>query len=63
MAERQRLVESLVGRPLLSLRDLTTSEAQDLLSDLHRRASSSSKQESHGSSWDSRDEDTWIDRL
>lgn len=64
MAERQRLVESLVGRPVQSLRDLNTLEAQGLLADLHQRASmSSTNRESPGSSWDTRDGDTWIDRL
>ncbi|TIC84448.1 hypothetical protein [Nocardioides sp. GY 10127] len=59
MAERQALVEEVVGRPVTSLRDLTSREATGALERLgedRRRADT-------GSSWDDRVEDTWIDRL
>lgn len=59
MAARQRLVEGLVGRRVQSLRDLTSPEAR-LLSE--RMAARSIKIEG-GTSWDTREDETWIDRL
>lgn len=61
VSERQRLIERLVGRPVQALRDLTPSEATSLREQL--AAKSASAQRTSGSSWDDRDEDTWIDRL
>jgi len=59
-AERQQAIEALAGRPVESLRSLTRAEA---LRALEQLASSSAPQARSTSSWDSRDEDTWIDRL
>lgn len=60
MQDRQQLIVRLVGRPVDSLRDLTSSEALSLLQQLARSAPTTA---GGGSSWDDRDEDTWIDRL
>lgn len=60
MAERQRLVEEIVGRPVPALRELTIPEARKLLESLAARRQSAA---GAGSSWDDRDGDTWIDRL
>lgn len=59
-AERQQAIEAVVGRPVDSLRSLTRAEALRALDQL---ASASAPQTQSASSWDSRDEDTWIDRL
>jgi hypothetical protein len=61
MVDRQELVEKLVGRVVPSLRDLGSSEAQDLLERLQRQSRAPARRQ--GSSWDERDEDTWIDRM
>lgn len=60
MDGRQSLVEELVGRPVASLRGLTVSEARMLLEALTARKRAAG---STGTSWDNREEDTWIDRL
>src|SRR6187401_15439 len=52
--------EAAVGRPVESLRSLTRGEA---LRALEQLTSTSAPQARSTSSWDSRDEDTWIDRL
>jgi len=62
MDDRRRLVEHLVRREVPSLRHLTTGEAQQLLGNLHRLAPLGSVQP-EVSAWDSRGEETWIDRL
>ena len=59
-AERQQAIETIVERPVESLRSLTRAEALRVLSSL---ASVTAPQASHASAWDDRDEDTWIDRL
>lgn len=59
MAERQRLIEETVGRPVNSLRGLTHDEGIKILSHVGQSA----PQRGEGSAWDERDEDTWIDRL
>ena len=59
-AERQQAIEVAVGRPVESLRSLTRGEA---LRALEQLTSTSAPQARSTSSWDSRDEDTWIDRL
>lgn len=59
MAERQQAIETAAGRAVESLRALTHDEA---LSVLNRLGPVPSKQTA-SSSWDDRDEDTWIDRL
>ncbi|KRA37890.1 MULTISPECIES: hypothetical protein [unclassified Nocardioides] len=60
MDERQKAVVEAAGRPLASLRDLTHDEAIALLS---RLGPSTRTGDHSASSWDSREEDTWIDRL
>ncbi len=60
MTDRQRAIESSAGRAVESLRDLTHDEAMRVLTQLGPAAGSSG---SSGSTWDERDEDTWIDRL
>lgn len=57
--ERQDLIEQHAGRSLTSLRDLTSEEAVKVISALGRDAAPSQS----GSSWDDREDDTWIDRL
>ena len=59
MAERQEAIEAAVERPVESLRSLTRAEALRVLASLR----SPSAQADKASSWDNRDEDTWIDRL
>ena len=59
--ERQRAVEAAVGRPVASLRGLTHDEAIRVLNSLGADAPSGDR--SGASSWDSRDADTWIDRM
>lgn len=64
MADRQAAVESAVGRPVTSLRDLTADEARSLLHTLaESRQRTSASTPAASSSWDDRDHDTWIDRL
>lgn len=60
MTERQQAVEAAVARPVESLRSLTRAEALRVLTVLGSEAAS---QTGKTSSWDNRDEDTWIDRL
>lgn len=59
-AERQSAIEEAVGRPVESLRSLTRAEALRALDQL---ASKPSSEGSAATSWDNREEDTWIDRL
>ena len=56
---RQSLIEQHVGRPLTSLRDLTSEEALRVISALGPTTS----QPTAASAWDEREDDTWIDRL
>ncbi len=60
MAERQQAIEAIAERPVESIRSLTRAEALHVLSSLKPVAA---PQTSGTSSWDDRDEDTWIDRL
>lgn len=60
MDERQKAVQVAAGRPLASLRDLTHDEAIALLTRLGPSVRAGDRSESL---WDSRDEDTWIDKL
>jgi hypothetical protein len=60
MLERQQAIEAAAGRPVESLRALTHEEGLRVLSHLgqeHRAGRAET------SSWDDREEDTWIDRL
>lgn len=61
MSDRHQLIVGLVGRPVESLRDLTSSEALSLLRQLAKSAPTTATV--GRSSWDDRGEDTWIDRL
>lgn len=58
--DRRRAVEEAAGRDVTALRDLTSDEAIRVLNKLGEAGSSG---ERSASLWDSRDEDTWIDRL
>jgi DNA polymerase-3 subunit epsilon len=60
MTERQKAIESIVDRPVESLRSLTRAEALRVLASLRSQPMA---QAGGGSAWDARDEDTWIDRL
>jgi hypothetical protein len=59
MAERQRAIEAVAGRPVESLRSLTPAEAMRVL----ERLSPEPSKTRSASAWDDRGEDTWIDRL
>lgn len=60
MADRQKVIEAAAGRPVESLRTLTHDEAMAVLTRLGQAPASGRRTTS---SWDDRDEDTWIDRL
>lgn len=62
MGKRQALIERLVGRPVATLRDLTWTEGRALAERLASERSKISKKPK-ASSWDDREEDSWIDRL
>lgn len=61
MSERQALIEELVERPVAALRELNFNDVRPLLEGLHARKAATT--EEAGSTWDQRDEDTWIDKL
>lgn len=60
--ERKLLIESVVFRDVKALRDLTAVEARRVIERLKSRTSAPASTRT-GSSWDTRDEDTWIDKL
>lgn len=60
MDDRQRAVEGATGRAVRSLRDLTHDEGIRVL---NRLGEASRGADRSTSLWESRDEDTWIDRL
>lgn len=60
MADRQQEVERAAGRSVRSLRDLTHDEAIRVLNSL---GASGQRSDRPVSLWESRDEDTWIDRM
>jgi hypothetical protein len=60
MADRQQAIEAAAEHPVESLRALTHDEALGILS---RLGPSSEGQQRERSTWDNRDENTWIDRL
>lgn len=60
MVDRQQLIDHLAGRPVASLRGLTAAEALRILSTLGK---DDAPRTQASSLWDSREEDTWIDRL
>lgn len=56
---RKELIESVVIRDVASLRELRAVEALRIV----QRIKDTAKPKSTGSSWDTREEDTWIDKL
>ncbi|WP_429462431.1 hypothetical protein [Microbacterium sp. ZKA21] len=60
--EQFELVHVLVGARIQSVADLDATKAAALVPRLRKRVESQSRQ-STGSSWDDREEDTWIDNL
>ncbi len=58
MEERRALVTRVAGREVESLRDLTSREARVIAEALVDRVADPGT-----SSWDDREDDTWIDRL
>lgn len=58
MQARRHFIEEIAGRPVDNLRELTFMEALRVLEGL-----SDTSPTRKTSSWDDRDEDTWIDRL
>lgn len=61
MADRQQLIESVTIRPIEKLQNLSAVEARRVLTRLRGWLNTPSS--SGGSSWDMREEDTWIDKL
>lgn len=62
MEARKACIEAIAARPVESLRDLTFREAQTMLEVLAER-SDSTRASGSGATWDSREGDTWIDRM
>ena len=58
MCQRQQFIQSVTGRKVDRIRDLSRVEARRVLERLPSQPSGSSR-----SSWDDRDGETWIDRL
>lgn len=58
-AARRAVVEGAVGRSVESLRHLTFAEAHTVVEAISKRPNSTPQ----ASAWDSRDEDTWLDKL
>lgn len=61
MNDRQRLIESATIRPVGRLRDLSAVEARRVLKLLGARIDA--PHAVRGSPWETREEDTWIDKL
>jgi hypothetical protein len=59
---RQEIAQSCVVRPLAALRELTAAEAHRVLKRIKEVADAKPRPEG-ASSWDLREEDTWIDKL
>lgn len=59
--DRKTLIESVVIRSVSTLRDLHAVEARRVLERIKERTARSPK--ATGSAWDTREEDTWIDKL
>jgi hypothetical protein len=60
-ANRKALIESVVLREVDSLRQLRSIDAQRILQRLRKQANPAPR--FTGSAWDTREEDTWIDKL
>lgn len=61
MNSRQELIESAAIRSVEKLRDLSAVEARRVLNLLRARTAAHST--ASGSAWDTREKDTWIDKL
>lgn len=61
MDARQAAIEAAVARQVASLRSLTSAEADQALAQLKPTQPPTSLRA--WSSWDDREEDTWIDRM
>lgn len=59
---RKEIAQSCVVRPLASLRELSAAEAHRVLKRIRDIAAAKPRPEG-ASSWDLREEDTWIDKL
>lgn len=59
--ERQFIVESVTVRAIASLRELRAVEAHRVLDRINQRGDSGPR--SNGSAWDTREEETWIDKM
>ncbi|MDQ0031523.1 hypothetical protein [Arthrobacter bambusae] len=59
--ERKALINSVVIRDIASLRELHAVEVRRVLNTIEQRAQG--KPSTTGSSWDDREEETWIDKL
>lgn len=60
--DRKRYIEEVARRPVDALRDLSALEARRIIDALRTRAPEGSKTDSK-SLWDSREQNTWIDRM
>lgn len=59
--DRKALIESVVFRTVSTVRDLHAVETRRVIKRINERAASAPK--TAGSAWDTREEDTWIDKL
>lgn len=59
--KRKALIESVVFRDVASLRELRAVESRRIIVRIRQRASAGPKP--IGSAWETREEDTWIDKL
>ncbi|MGM0931149.1 MAG: hypothetical protein ACQEXN_15790 [Actinomycetota bacterium] len=59
--DRQALIESVVIRTVSTVRDLHAVEARRVIERIKERTDAGPK--AAGSAWDTREEDTWIDKL
>lgn len=61
MDERRQLIESCTLRAVVTIRELLAKDVRPILRCLEARLAGSTA--ASGSAWDTREEDTWIDRL
>lgn len=62
MDERKQIIEQCVLRRVPRIHDLKADDVRPILRGIERRAMSKDRPQT-GSSWDTREEDTWIDKL
>lgn len=60
--ERRAIVQSCVLRPVASLRELYATDARRVLKRISEHTSAAPRT-AGASAWDTREEDTWIDKL